>query len=170
MRHHPFRSNDVSSYQRQRAVVSPLEHSLALFFHAYIAIIVSSAMLPTMNPPIRKYRLPSTFSHILEVRLRLSVSCVKRTHLLIVTRFTAQQVHWTAETEAAMLESGNEGVHRYYEQLIGQLNDMVYLIRGKLSKMARVTIGALAVIDVHARDVMKKVRLFIGRYGVTLLA
>eukprot|EP00752_Nemacystus_decipiens_P010663 g9495.t1 len=66
------------------------------------------------------------------------------------------QVHWTAETEAAMLEAGNEGVHRYYEQLIGQLNDMVYLIRGKLSKMARVTIGALAVIDVHARDVMKK--------------
>lgn len=77
-------------------------------------------------------------------------------------------MHWTAETEAAMLEGGNEGVHRYYEQLVGQLNDMVYLIRGKLSKMARVTIGALAVIDVHARDVMKKVRNKMVTEGVVL--
>lgn len=69
-----------------------------------------------------------------------------------------------------MLEGGNEGVHRYYEQLVGQLNDMVYLIRGKLSKMARVTIGALAVIDVHARDVMKKVRNKMVTEGAPLKA
>lgn len=79
-----------------------------------------------------------------------------------VNNWQRRKVHWTAETESAMLEAGNEGVHRYYEQLISQLNDMVYLIRGKLSKMARVTIGALAVIDVHARDVMKKVKTSCG--------
>ncbi|CAM9191036.1 unnamed protein product [Choristocarpus tenellus] len=67
-------------------------------------------------------------------------------------RWPGQIVHWTMETENAMKEAGNEGVRAYYDQLIKQLNDMVYLIRGKLSKMARVTIGALAVIDVHARD------------------
>jgi len=66
------------------------------------------------------------------------------------------QVHWTRELEELVRERGNDGVKSYYKQLCKQLDDMVYLIRGNLSKMARITIGALAVIDVHARDVMKK--------------
>lgn len=66
------------------------------------------------------------------------------------------QVYWTSETEQFINEHGHEGVNMYYEQLCAQLNDMVTLVRGKLTKMARITIGALAVIDVHARDVMQK--------------
>jgi dynein heavy chain len=66
------------------------------------------------------------------------------------------QVHWTRETELAMLEKGNAGVRDYYDQLVQQLNDMVFLIRGSMSKLARKSVGALAVVDVHARDVMLK--------------
>ena len=68
----------------------------------------------------------------------------------------AAQVHWTRETEEALNNEGNEGIKKYYAQLVQQLDDMVYLIRGKLSKMARTSVGALAVVDVHARDVMDK--------------
>eukprot|EP01033_Poteriospumella_lacustris_P000280 gene286-182_t len=72
------------------------------------------------------------------------------------TVLNGSQAHWTREVEAALKAKGNEGAWDYYHQLVRQLEDMVLLIRGKISKAARVTVGALAVIDVHARDVQRK--------------
>ena len=68
----------------------------------------------------------------------------------------ASQVHWTREVEEAFNSGGNDGMKKYAAQLVEQLDDMVFLIRGKLSKMARTSVGALAVVDVHARDVCQK--------------
>uniref|UniRef100_A0A8C0ZKM8 Dynein axonemal heavy chain 12 n=1 Tax=Cyanistes caeruleus TaxID=156563 RepID=A0A8C0ZKM8_CYACU len=55
------------------------------------------------------------------------------------------QMYWTSEV--------HEG---YYDTLQLQLNDIVELVRGKLSKQTRTTLGALVTIDVHARDVIKE--------------
>lgn len=65
-------------------------------------------------------------------------------------------IQYTREVEEALKHKGNEGAWEYYRQLVRQLEDMVLLIRGNISKAARVTVGALAVVDVHARDVQKK--------------
>ncbi|KAM8930418.1 dynein axonemal heavy chain 12 [Pelodytes ibericus] len=63
------------------------------------------------------------------------------------------QMYWTSEVHEA-IRSGSEGLKNYYETLQLQLNDIVELVRGKLSKQTRTTLGALVTIDVHARDVV----------------
>ncbi|XP_015203470.2 dynein axonemal heavy chain 12 isoform X1 [Lepisosteus oculatus] len=63
------------------------------------------------------------------------------------------QMFWTIEVHEA-IGSGPEGLKNYYQQLQNQLNDIVELVRGKLPKQTRTTLGALVTIDVHARDVV----------------
>ncbi|XP_043080221.1 dynein axonemal heavy chain 12 [Puntigrus tetrazona] len=63
------------------------------------------------------------------------------------------QLYWTLEVHEA-IRSGANGLKNYHGQLQNQLNDIVELVRGKLSKQTRTTLGALVTIDVHARDVV----------------
>ena len=65
-------------------------------------------------------------------------------------------MHWTREIEAGIRDLGLEGVKKCYEQQLAQLKEIVVLIRGKLANLARITLGSLTVIDVHARDVTKR--------------
>lgn len=66
------------------------------------------------------------------------------------------QMHWTREMEELFLSQGSKGPALMFQRQVSQLADMTILVRGKLSSAARVTVGALTVIDVHARDVIKK--------------
>uniref|UniRef100_A0A671G5X3 Dynein axonemal heavy chain 12 n=1 Tax=Rhinolophus ferrumequinum TaxID=59479 RepID=A0A671G5X3_RHIFE len=63
------------------------------------------------------------------------------------------QMFWTSETQE-VISGGTEALKKYYKELQNQLNDIVELVRGKLSKQTRTTLGALVTIDVHARDVV----------------
>ncbi|XP_031701028.1 dynein heavy chain 12, axonemal isoform X2 [Anarrhichthys ocellatus] len=65
------------------------------------------------------------------------------------------QIFWTLEVHEA-IRAGADGLKNYYEQLKNQLNDIVELVRGKLPKQTRITLGALVTIDVHARDVVSE--------------
>uniref|UniRef100_A0A6I8P549 Dynein axonemal heavy chain 3 n=1 Tax=Ornithorhynchus anatinus TaxID=9258 RepID=A0A6I8P549_ORNAN len=57
-------------------------------------------------------------------------------------------IYWTQEVA--------EAVTAFLEKNNLQIAEIVELVRGKLSSGARLTLGALTVIDVHARDVVAK--------------
>jgi dynein heavy chain len=67
------------------------------------------------------------------------------------------QMFWTVEVEEAFSKGGSDGLKAYLGQLNQQLDDIVTLVRGKLSKLNRTTLGALTVMDVHARDTIQKI-------------
>ena len=63
------------------------------------------------------------------------------------------QVWWTTLVEEAI--NGNSIVE-YFSKSNDQLNDLVDLVRQPLTKQQKVTINALIVLDVHAKDVVEK--------------
>ncbi|GAB1599971.1 hypothetical protein Ahia01_000274600, partial [Argonauta hians] len=64
----------------------------------------------------------------------------------------SSSIYWTSEVSDAM--SKEDGLKDYLRKSNKQIDEIVELVRGKLSSGARITLGALTVIDVHARDVV----------------
>jgi len=65
----------------------------------------------------------------------------------------ASQVYWTSDVTAAIKSGGAKGLAQYGAKCTDELNKIVGLVRGPLTKLQRATCGSLVVIDVHARDV-----------------
>lgn len=61
--------------------------------------------------------------------------------------------YWTMDIHRCVNEGGG-ALARYLDQNTSQINEIVALVRGNLSKQNRSTLGALVVLDVHARDTL----------------
>merc|ERR1719191_768781 len=64
----------------------------------------------------------------------------------------ASQVHWTDEVEEAIKQGATKN---YFDICTTQLLQLVARVRTKVTKLERTTIGALVVIDVHAKDTVE---------------
>lgn len=65
------------------------------------------------------------------------------------------QIFWTTEVEEAIADYEQNGLEEYVKQLQGQIEDIVLMVRKPLEDQVRITLKALVVIDVHARDVVR---------------
>lgn len=63
-------------------------------------------------------------------------------------------MYWTGEVHNCLKSGHPRDLFEYHGKLEEQLSAIVALVRGKLSRQTRVTLGALVVIDVHAKDVV----------------
>ena len=63
------------------------------------------------------------------------------------------QLFWTREVEAAV-SKGIAGLKEYAERTNKELLEIVELVRGKLSRVNRKTLGSLTILNVHGRDVV----------------
>jgi len=65
------------------------------------------------------------------------------------------QTFFTTEVTEA-ISNGSDSMKKYLQKQLDQLQSLVSLVRGELPYITRSIIGDLIVIDVHARDIMKK--------------
>lgn len=62
--------------------------------------------------------------------------------------------YWTSFIHEC-LKKGFDALEEYLKLNNSQIDEIVTIVRGKLSKQNRVTLQALIVLDVHARDVLQ---------------
>ncbi|KAH8413286.1 hypothetical protein KR009_009673 [Drosophila setifemur] len=66
--------------------------------------------------------------------------------------------YWTLEiTECFETDDPKDNLAKYLQKCILQINKIVDLVRGDLNTQNRITLGALVVLDVHARDVLAEI-------------
>ena len=90
--------------------------------------------------------------------------CIPITHICahisqIKVALAGTQIWWTTEVNIAFsrMEEGFEtALKDYFKKQVNQLNTLINLLLGDLTKSDRQRIMTICTIDVHARDVVQK--------------
>lgn len=80
-------------------------------------------------------------------------------HLLLQVALTCTQIWWTSDVNIAfarMDEGYDNALKEYYRKQVSQLNTLISMLIGQLTKGDRQKIMTICTIDVHARDIIAK--------------
>ncbi len=98
---------------------------------------------------LRKHNLVSSGSYMPRLTARVPGGWQGGQHLC----GARMQVAWAQGATDALQRGGGRPLHFWADQCERDLAAEVMLVRGSLEPLQRATLGALVVIDVHARDV-----------------
>lgn len=120
-----------------------------------------SVLYPTGNVEFWMIRIEETMKESLRLIIKDALEAypnAKRTHWVLnwpgQVVIAGCQTFWT---EGVMHSLQDGSTEKFYELVLTQLDDLRQLVRGELSKIERLTLSALIVIEVHARDVVAKI-------------
>jgi dynein heavy chain len=68
---------------------------------------------------------------------------------------SVNQIHWTQGVQRAISKGGKGALKEFLDKSNAELQFIVMKVRGDLTYLQRCSLGALVVIDVHARDVIE---------------
>ena len=106
------------------------------------------ALQETMKTALHKIMIDAMHDYATNLRKKFVISWPGATVLGVTG------VYWTRMVESGLDRAGVQGLKDCVEELNKDLQDVVILVRGKLTKMQLFTLGAMTTLDVHARDVV----------------
>nr|XP_034195921.1 dynein heavy chain 7, axonemal-like isoform X1 [Osmia lignaria] len=102
----------------------------------------------SMKKSVRAQVIASKNAFLKQVRSMWALEWPGQTILCV------SKLYWTADVTKALSSDPLQNVKNYIHTCTHQLNEIVKLVRGKLSTQNRTTLEALVTLDVHGRDVV----------------
>lgn len=154
---HFMDNNDIVAMESGEGEVVPLSKKINPTDHANAVEVWLQAVEMVMGESVREQLRKANDDYLHRKRTDFVRHWPGQVVLAICT------LYWTSQTSEAISSEGTPGLLAYHDQFASQLDDLILLIRDRgLKNVERLTLEALVVLEVHARDVLHEM----GEKGV----
>lgn len=146
---HFMDNNDIVAMESSEGEVVPLSKKVNPTDHANAVEVWLQAVESVMGESVREQLRKANDDYVTRKRTDFVRHWPGQVVLAVCT------LYWTSQTAEAISSEGTPGLQAYHDQFAAQLDDLIVLIRDRgLKPVERLTLEALVVLEVHARDVL----------------